>query len=316
MPPGSACGHRELTVVGGTVNFNNGGTSNNQTVASLSGSGGIITNSDTVNVRTFTVNQATATSFGGGINGTLQLVKANSGTLTLQGNSNYSGGTLITGGVVSIFTDNTTGPAQLGLVPTVAAAGSLTLNGGALAATSSFALAPTRGIALGSAGGSIDVAPGNTLTYNGLIADAPAQSQRRHSISLTAASLISGSANTYSGGTTVSAGTLGVANATGSATGSGTSYCRGRRNARRNGATSPGPVSIAGNLAPGLGAREHRHPAPWGDRSEHGQHAQLRFDRSGQFRHDRHRRGADLGQQFNRQHQRGVRFQSSVHTTS
>ena len=84
-----------LSVTGGTLDFNNGGTSNAQTVASLAGTGGIITNSDT-NVRTFTVNQTSgSTAYSGTISGALALTKQGAGTLTLSGTHTYSGATTV-----------------------------------------------------------------------------------------------------------------------------------------------------------------------------------------------------------------------------
>lgn len=79
-----------LTVTGGILNLNNGGTSNNQTVASLAGTGGTITNSDAVQ-RTLSVNQATvSTEYSGAITGALALTKQGNGTLTLSGTQNYA----------------------------------------------------------------------------------------------------------------------------------------------------------------------------------------------------------------------------------
>ena len=261
-----------LTVNGGTLDFNNGGTSNNQTVASLSGNGGTVTNSDTVNVRTFTVAQAVDTAYGGAVSGTLRLAKSGGGSLTLggvlsnsggvnvsggtlvlQATNTYTGGTTVTGGgIVSISSDTTAAGAggNLGLVPAAATPGSITLNGGTLAITQSLALHPNRGIALGTSGGSIDAALGTILTYNGIIADAPSQSGGLSLIDTGEVDL--GSANTYSGGTSVNAGTLGITNTTGSATGSGTTTVAAAATLAGTGHIT-GPSIINGHLSPGLG---------------------------------------------------------------
>ena len=243
-----------LVVNGGTVDFNNAGTSNNQTVASLSGGGGVITNSDPVltNIRTFTVNQASNTDYFGAINATLKLVKSGSGTLSLQGTSSYSGGTTITGGILSISSDSAAAgsSANLGIVPAAATPGSITLNGGTLGITSTLALNPNRGIALGTSGGSIDAALGTTLTYNGIIADAPTQIGALSLVDTGEVDL--GAANTYSGGTSVNAGTLGVVNTTGSATGSGTVTVAGSATLAGTGRIT-GPSIVNGHVSPGLG---------------------------------------------------------------
>ncbi len=84
-----------------TLNFNNGGTSNDQTVASLAGSlNGVttatvtITNSDAANTRTLTVAQSGVdTSFAGAITGNLNLVKSGNGTLQLTGANTFTGST-------------------------------------------------------------------------------------------------------------------------------------------------------------------------------------------------------------------------------
>jgi outer membrane autotransporter protein len=62
------------------------------------------------------------------LSGASTLVKTDFGTLVLSGNNSYSGGTDIRGGVLTVSSD-----ANLG-----AAAGTLTLNGGAFASTASF----------------------------------------------------------------------------------------------------------------------------------------------------------------------------------
>ena len=103
--PGALPSGTALTVNGGTVDLNFNGTSNDQTVGSLAGTGGTITNSDFANTRTLTVNQSAAaspTSFSGTISGNLGLTKSSNGSLSLANGGTYTGPTLITGGVLSI----------------------------------------------------------------------------------------------------------------------------------------------------------------------------------------------------------------------
>ncbi len=153
---------------------------------------------------------------------------------------------------MSISSDTTAAGAggNLGLVPAAATPGSITLNGGTLAITQSLALHPNRGIALGTNGGSIDAVLGTTLTYNGIIANAPSQSGGLSLIDTGEVDL--GSANTYSGGTSVNAGTLGITNTTGSATGSGTTTVAAAATLAGTGHIT-GPSIINGHLSPGLG---------------------------------------------------------------
>ncbi|GAB5559231.1 MAG: hypothetical protein SynsKO_08780 [Synoicihabitans sp.] len=85
------------------------------------------------------------------------LTKSGSGTLTLSGNNTYTGPTVVDNGTLSINSDNALG------------AGDLILDGGTLATTNTFALAPSRGQTLGSNGGTISPAASTTLTYDGTV---------------------------------------------------------------------------------------------------------------------------------------------------
>jgi autotransporter-associated beta strand protein len=144
----------------------------------------------------------------GAISGAGRLVKVGPGTLTLGSASNgYTGGTVVTQGRLSISADS-----RLGGIPLVATPGHLTLNGGTLLATASFTLNANRGIAVGApstvGSGTIEVASGSTLTYNGVVANAGSAAGTL--VKTGAGTLVLGPSvnNTYSGGTTVSAGTL------------------------------------------------------------------------------------------------------------
>ena len=99
--------------------------------------------------------------------------------------------------------------ANLGTAPASATPGFLTINGGMLTTTAAFTLNANRGINLGAASGTFNTSAGTTLTYNGIAAGAGGLTK------ITTGTVVLGGANTYSGTTTVSAGTLkdGVANA-------------------------------------------------------------------------------------------------------
>ena len=75
----------DLTVIGGTLDLNNDFTSFDQTVNSLAGTGGTITNNDFATLRTLTVDQSATTTYSGSLSGNLALTKDGPGTLTLNG---------------------------------------------------------------------------------------------------------------------------------------------------------------------------------------------------------------------------------------
>ena len=73
-----------------------------------------------------------------------------------------------------------------------------------LATTASFTLSANRGISLGASGGTIDVAAGTSLTYNGIAAGTGGLTK------IDTGTLVLGGVNTYSGATTISAGIVSV----------------------------------------------------------------------------------------------------------
>lgn len=78
-------------------------TGTSQTIASLadiSGSGGLVTNSATAPA-TLTINTPTTSTFSGPIGGNLALVKSNSGTQSLNGANTYSGNTTVNAGTLA-----------------------------------------------------------------------------------------------------------------------------------------------------------------------------------------------------------------------
>ena len=267
-----------LTVNGGTVDLNNAGTSNSQTVASLSGTGGAVTNTDATTLRTLTVTQTASTSYAGALAGNLQLVmNGPGGTLALSGTSTYTGGTNLVAGEIGINS-----PTALGTGPFVIGAGTTIDNtsGSPLSVSTTnaqtwngnFSFGGSADLNLGTGtvtlasspvvtvnGGTLTVGPivdggtGKGLTKDGpgTLALAGASNYSGTTTVSNGTLLISGT-NAGSGATNVNAGMLTVTNATGSATGSGTATIGSTAILAGNGNIT-GPVVLNGHLSPGVG---------------------------------------------------------------
>jgi len=165
------------TINAGTLQIGNGGT------------GGSIVG-DITNNSMLVVDSAANLALAGVIAGSGSLTKSGSGTLMLAGANSYSGGTTVVQGTLAISSDGNLG----------ATSGGLTLNGGELLPTASFATA--RAITLGPAGGSFFTPGGVTLSAGGVISGPGA-------LTLAGGGTLSlGGINTYSGPTTVNASAL------------------------------------------------------------------------------------------------------------
>ncbi|PMS27444.1 autotransporter outer membrane beta-barrel domain-containing protein [Paraburkholderia rhynchosiae] len=141
-------------------------------------------------------------TYAGLISGSGVVEKDGLGTLTLApggaGNT-YTGGTVLKQGVLSVSADNALGGAT----------GGVSFNGGTLQLGSSFDLANTRAISIDASGGTIDTqAFHSTVAQN--ISGVGALTK------LGSGTLVLNGANTWSGGTTVSSGTLAVGDASAS----------------------------------------------------------------------------------------------------
>lgn len=168
----------------GALTLNGGTLSNNAAITS--------SRVVTLGSNNGTVNSNADLALNGVIGGTGSLIKTGTGTLTLGNSNTYSGGTQVTSGTLAISTD-----ANLG-----AAANGLTLNGGTLLTTA--ALTSSRALTLGNNGGTIsDTSP---LTLNGIIDGVGGLTKTG-----TGALTLTGE-NTYTGNTTITAGTLQLGN--------------------------------------------------------------------------------------------------------
>ncbi len=136
----------------------------------------------------------------GAISGSGALTKYNPGILALSGPNTYTGANLFEAGTVRVSADN-----NLGGVPGSVTAASITLSNVTFNATGSFTLNSKRGITL-KANSTISVAASQNLTYGGIMAGSGFGITKTTTGTLT----LSG-ANTYSGATAVSQGTLALA---------------------------------------------------------------------------------------------------------
>ncbi|MFM0083457.1 autotransporter domain-containing protein [Paraburkholderia sediminicola] len=145
--------------------------------------------------------QDSAGTYTGSISGTGAVDKTGAGVLTLapaaaNGNT-YSGGTTIDQGTIAVGANNTLG----------ANTGGLTFNSGTLQLTTSFDLAGTRAITLAAGGGTIDTQSFDT-TLTQVVSGTGALTKAG------SGSLLMTGVSTYSGATTVAAGTLAIGDAT------------------------------------------------------------------------------------------------------
>ena len=140
----------------------------------------------------FSPDAGTSLTLNGAIGGSslLGLTMAGAGTLTLAGKNTYEGGTVVNAGTLSISSDKNLGNTS----------GVLTLNGATLQSTSS--LTSFRGINLGH-GATISPDAGTTLTLNGPVGGSGLTMAGSGTLAL-------GGINTYTGTTTINAGTLSI----------------------------------------------------------------------------------------------------------
>jgi fibronectin-binding autotransporter adhesin len=168
-----------ITITGGTL----------QTLGTFATGRGITLNAGT---NTFNINAGTTLTENGAIGGTGGLTMATgTGTLVLGASNSFTGGINLNAGTLSVSTDSNLG----------GAGGGLTLAGGTLNPTASFSTA--RGIVLSS--GTINVNSGATFTTQGTISGTGGLTKAGGTGTLA----LTGT-NTFSGGTFLNAGTLGI----------------------------------------------------------------------------------------------------------
>jgi fibronectin-binding autotransporter adhesin len=155
-------------ILTGTNNYTGGTVIASGTLQIGNGGTGGVIAGDVANSGTLVFNKSNAINFAGVISGSGALVKSGAGTLTLTGSSTFTGGTTINAGMLQIGTGGTTGA----IVGAVANNGTLTVN------------------------------RSDALTIGGVI------SGSGHVIQEGGGTTTLGGVNSYSGGTTVSAGTL------------------------------------------------------------------------------------------------------------
>jgi autotransporter-associated beta strand protein len=204
------------------VSVNNSVASNNLTIST--GSGAVDINGAVANVGTLSITSNSTSSEASGIISTdTILTKAGSGTLTLSGNNTYTGQTNINAGTLAVTVNNALGTNAAGTViasgatldlqnVTYSTTEAITNNGGTLSTstgTSSFAGVMTLG-----ANSTIDV-DGTQLTVSTAIGDG----SNGYDIDKTGNGiLVLSGANSYTGDTTVSAGTIKLTGAVNAAT--------------------------------------------------------------------------------------------------
>ncbi len=175
-------------------------TSAGMKIGSIEGSGNYFLGSKTLTVGGNNLSTTVSGSIqdGGTDGGTGgSLTKVGAGTLTLTGTNTYSGGTSINSGILAVNSDLNLGT------------GALSFNGGTLEVLTGGGINSGKAITLNAGGGTLLTDAGTTSTFGGAISGVG---------SLTKAgvgTLILAGVNTYTGSTTISAGTLQAGSATG-----------------------------------------------------------------------------------------------------
>jgi outer membrane autotransporter protein len=188
---------RFITTAGGSLSIFSL-TSDGMTAGSIEGAGDYLLGRKTLTVGSN--NRSTEVSGniieGGPLGTGGSLIKVGTGTLTLSGANTYTGGTTVSGGILSVASDSNLG----GVI------GGITLQGGELLTTAD-GFASTRLVTLNPSGRAniLAAAVGTTATYSDVLSGDGGL--RIGEGSNTGTVVLAGN-NTYSGGTTINSGTL------------------------------------------------------------------------------------------------------------
>jgi outer membrane autotransporter protein len=225
----------------GAVTVNTGSTfniataSSAETIGDLSGGGAVA-----LGGQGLTAGTANNTTYSGVMSGTGSFTKAGSGTLTFSGSNTYSGGTTISAGTLQLGANNGAGTGPLAVTGTLNMAGfnqtTTSLSGAGTIALGSGVLTASAGSFSGAIGGTGGIAKTGAGTLN-----------------------ISNANNAYSGGTTVSGGTLTIAanNAAGTgplAVASGATFSQATFNQTVAGLSGAGTVTSTGGMLTNTGS--------------------------------------------------------------
>ena len=219
---------------GATLKFNGSGTYTGETIGNLAGAGTVTNASASALSVTVGSNGGNAT-FSGVIQntgGALSLTKTGAGTLTLTGNNSYSGTTTVSQGVLNIQSNTALGNVTAGT--TVASGAALEVQGGITVGTESLSL---NGTGIGGNGALRNVSDNNSIS--GAITLAGATTIRSEAGTLTLNGAIGGAAQnlTLDGpGNLTLAGALGTT--TGTLTKNGSGYAILSGSSTFTGATS------------------------------------------------------------------------------
>lgn len=230
-----------LGTVGGLVTsssgaFNLGGSLTAPTGLSITG--GTLAGNGTLTGKLTYASTASST-FGGVIAGTGTLAKSGASTLALTGTNTYSGATTVTAGTLQVGNGAVAG-ASLG-------SGNVAVSSGATLAID-LAGGDTFSNNVTDTGRITDIAPSGTHTIASTISGAGTFAKTG------AGTVVVTGANTYTGATTVSGGTLLANNTTGFATGTGTVSINNGGTLGGSGTVKALTLGSGGILAPGAGS--------------------------------------------------------------
>ena len=194
------------TISAGTLQLGDGTTGKDGTVASS----GIVNNGSLV------FNRFGSSSYGGVISGTGSVTKSGEGIQTLSGANNYTGGTTLNAGTLQLGND------------TAAGTGTLALNGGVISSSSSTGRSLLNATTIGGNVILGDAVNNGSLTFNAALNLGGVTRTLTTASDVTLAGIVSNgslnkagagtllltAANSYTGATTISAGTLQLGNGT------------------------------------------------------------------------------------------------------